>query len=75
MIIKDWSWEAIMFFDIFISKEDILMLTQLMCQTKNPLRINCHFRYYYTCNFFAKAKVEHCNVNERNFEIAKTKQV
>jgi len=39
MIIKDWSWEAIMFFDIFISKEDILMLNQLMCQTKNPLRM------------------------------------
>jgi hypothetical protein len=28
-----------MFFDIFISKEDILMLNQLMCQTKNPLRM------------------------------------
>jgi hypothetical protein len=51
------------------NSEDILTLTQLMCQNNSFRGCNMHFAYYCTSNFFIKDCNELYNVNVEDFSM------
>jgi hypothetical protein len=51
------------------NSEDILTLTQLMCQNDSFRGCNMHFAYYCICNFFIRACNELYSVNVEDFSM------